>query len=545
MPFIRRGGLRPLTRVSLSFAFGFVMISAIGIAASIVGIEPMLAQASLTVGCIIACIYLCSSIPSSRLYGIRGSLEMDDVLVLSIGGAYILACLVFFNHIGMWMGGDALAHAEMIRMLLDGRMLPVGLPMIGSYSQYYPKGFHYYAYPWARMFPLLDVIQVLPVVVTAFTSLLLYSLVREMRRDVSSYSFLLAALIFPAHYSYLIWGGYPTASAETLLVAAVLSSIVMIWTLPVMLLGVLLAHPRVLAIALALLAGWFFSEKLGRFRRAYPWLFGVAATLIALPLLLHRPEYLSQVFSDKVQASDFVARWYPAFLSIFGAAIALLRMNRLDRLALTWSLIVIFIVVLSDVGVLSFIGTADRLLLPLYLPLSILGAYALTNMEHNDRMLRISFVAILAVVGFISLFVVLESYAESWGMMPEDYDAIMWIGEQGLSDVVCVNLDETGAWVYPITGIRVARSRFGGGFDYRLSISIAKNPNDSKVLERLRKLGHENVLVYVSSVSINRPGHEPPFAVHAGAYPIVNMSFSPEHYELLYDKGARIYRARG
>lgn len=220
-------------------------------------------------------------------------------------------------------------------------------------------------------------------------------------------------------------------------------------------------------------------------------------------------------------------------------------MNRLDRLALTWLFIVIFIVVLSDIGVLSFIGTADRLLLHLYLPLSILGAYALTNMEYNDRMLRISFVAILAVVGFLSLFVVLESYAESWGMMPEDYDAIMWIGEQGLSDVVCVNLDETGAWVYPITGIRVARSRFGGGFDYQLSTSIAKNPNDSELLERLRKLGHENVLVYVSSVSINRPGHEPPFVMHQGAYPKVNMSFSPEHYELLYDKGARIYRVRG
>ncbi len=526
------------------------MISAIGIAASIIGIDPMLAQASLIVGCIITCIYLCSSIPSSHLYGIRGLLEMDDVLVLSIGGAYILACLIFFNHIGMWMGGDALAHAEMIRMLLDGEKLPVGIPMIESYWEYYPKGFHYYAYPWARMFPVLDVIQVLPVVITAFTSFLLYSLVREIRRDVASYSFLLASLIFPAHYSYLIWGGYPTASAEMLLVAAVLSSIVMIWTLPVMLLGVLLAHPRVLAISMALLGGWFFSEHLSRsglsgFRRVYTSIFGVAAALIVLLLLLQRPEYLSQVFNDKVQASDFVARWYPAILSLFGAAIALLRMNRLDRLALTWSFIVIFIVVLSDIGVLAFIGTADRLLLDLYLPLSILGAYALTNMEYNDRMLRIAFVAILAVVGFLSIFVVLESYAESWGMMPEDYNAIMWIGEQGLSDVVCVNLDETGAWVYPITGVRVARSRFARGFDYWLSSNIAKNPNDSEVLKRLKGIGHENVLVYVSSVSINRPGHEPPFVTHQGAYPKVNMSFSSEYYELLYDKGARIYRVRG
>ncbi|MCX8207852.1 MAG: hypothetical protein N3G75_08495 [Methanothrix sp.] len=540
MPFLQSCRGRALTGLSLSFALGCVLLTISGVAGGLIGVDPLIPQASLLIICAAACVYGFAH----HVMDI-GRFDRDDRIVIGIAALYLIIGVLFFNRISMWMGGDAVAHAELIRTLLDGGKLPVGLPRMGSYWEYYPKGFHYYAYLFARVFSVEDVVQVLPVVITSVTPLLICSIVRETRAEAATYATVLAAFLFPAHYSHLIWGGYPTATAEMLLAASVLSCIVEIRAMPVMLLGVLLAHARVLAIAIAVLSSWAAASSLRRLRRIHQHVLLIAAVAaVALYIITHSPDYLMSIFSDRIQASDFVARWYPSILALLGSVIALLRDDRLDRMALAWAGAVVVVVLLADSGPLSLIGTPDRLLLELSLPLSILGALALARMEGGDLILRRSFILALLLVGVISMMVVLESYAGSWGMPREDYDAIMWIKAQNMSDAVCVNLDETGAWIYPLTGIRVARGRFTGGFSYSLPGMVIKDPNDPAVLEAIERLGRRNVLIYVSSVSIRRPGHVPPFAEHAGAYPVVNMSFSPEHYDLIYDRGARIYRFR-
>lgn len=540
LPFLRSSRGRALTRLSLSFTLGCVLLIISGIAGGLTGIDPLIPQAFLLIVCLAACAYGFAH----RSMDIK-RLDRDDLIAIGMAALYLVVGVIFFNRISMWMGGDAVAHAELIRTLLDGGKLPVGLPRVGSYWEYYPKGFHHYAYPFARMFSVEDVIQVLPVVITSVTPLMLYSIVRETRAEAATYATLLATFLFPAHYSHLIWGGYPTATAEMLLVASVLSCIVEIRALPVMLLGALLAHARVLAISIAVLSSWAAAANLRRFRRIHQQLLLITTVaMLALYIMLHRPDYLISVFGDRIQASDFVARWYPSILALLGGIIAFMRDERLDRMALAWAGAVIAVVLLADSGPLSFIGTPDRILLELYLPLSILGALALSRMDSGDLGLRRAFLLALLLVGVVSMMVVLESYAESWGMPREDHDAIMWIKAQNMSDAVCVNLDETGAWIYPLTGVRVARGRFTGGFSYPLPGMVIRDPNDPTVLEALERLGRRNVLIYVSSVSISRPGHVPPFAEHAGAFPTVNMSFSPEHYDLVYDRGARIYRFR-
>jgi len=82
------------------------------------------------------------------------------------------------------------------------------------------------------------------------------------------------------------------------------------------------------------------------------------------------------------------------------------------------------------------------------------------------------------------------------------------------------------------------------GFSYDLPARIARDPGEPALLDELRSIGQQNVLVYVSSVSIERPGLVPPFVEHVGAYPGVNLSYPAEEYELLYERGARIYRVR-
>ena len=547
LPLVRSAGTRSLTRIALSFALGYVLLSTAGIAGALVWIDPIVPQ---------VCTALAGAILCARLY-VRhrseahgpGSLDLDrdDWIVLGAGALYLIIGILFFDRLVMWMGGDAVAHAEMVRMLLEGQTLPVGLPRLESCWEYYPKGFHYYAYLWAKAFPILDVIQTVPVVITAVTPLLLYSLVREMGQDAASaYTFVLACFAFPAHYSYLIWGGYPSAAAEMLLVAAVLAAVVRRWALLALLPGILLSHARLLALAIGVLFCWELAERLRRHLTALHLsvIFGGLVTLAAAYLSVHRPEYFISVFSDRSLASEFVARWYPALLALFGGAIAIVRREQLDRLALAWAGAVILIVLLADSGALRFVGTADRLLLVLYLPLSLLAALALCRMDGGDTRMKAAFLLVLIATGSASMCVVLYSYAGAWGLPQEDYDAIMWLSGQNLSDAVCINLDDTGAWVYPLTGIRVANPRMGPGaspFDRNLIPKIIADPGSLDVTGALGSFGQARYLIYISSVSVSWPGYVPPFAEYSQIYPVVNMSYPEDSYDLIYHKGTYIF----
>jgi hypothetical protein len=547
LPLVWSTGTRTLTKIALSFALGYVLLSTAGIAGALVGIDPIVPQVCTALAGVFICVMFRVR-NRSEAHG-PGSLDFDrdDRIVLCAGALYLIIGVLFFDRLVMWMGGDAVAHAAMVRMLLEGQTLPVGLPWLESYWEYYPKGFHYYAYLWAKGFPILDVIQTVPVVITAVTPLLLYSLGREMKQDASSvYAFVLACFVFPAHCSYLIWGGYPSAAAEMLLVAAVLAAVVKRWALLALLPGILLTHTRLLALAIGVLLCWGLAERLRRHLTALHLsiIFWGLLALVAVYLSFHRPEYLVSVFSDRGLASDFVARWYPTLLALFGGAIAIVRREQLDRLALAWAGAVILIVLLADSGPLRFVGSADRLLMVLYLPLSLLAALALCRMDGGDTRMKAAFMMVLIALGSASMCTIFCSYAGAWGMPQEDYDAIMWLSGQNLSDAVCINLDETGAWVYSLTGIGVANPRMGPGaspFDRDLIPKIIADPGSLDVTGALGSFGQTRYLIYISSVSISRPGYVPPFAEYSQIYPVVNMSYPEDSYDLIYQKGAYVF----
>ena len=223
----------------------------------------------------------------------------------------------------------------------------------------------------------------------------------------------------------------------------------------------------------------------------------------------------------------------------------MIRQERLDRIALIWAFSWILIVLLADSGLLSLLGTADRILLSLYLPLSLLAALALSRMDGGDARIKASFLLILIVMGVVSTGIVLYSYADAWGLPKNDYDAMMWLSDQNLSDAVCINVDEIGAWIYPLTGIRTACPRMAPtGFSLGLSDRIGMDPGNRTVIRDLKSIGHRNILIYVSSVSVLRPGHTPPFVGHS-PFPLLNMSYPVEDYELIFENGAKIYKLKG
>lgn len=548
LPFILRAEMRSLTRIALSFALGYVLLSTVGIAGALLGIAPIVAQVCLVIAAAILWVRFRISNRSGAIVPSSLGFDRDDWIVLGSSAMYLIIGILFFDRLIMWMAGDAVAHADMVRMLLDGQQLPVSLPFLGNSWEYYPKGFHYYAYLWGNAFPLINVIQTVPVLITAATPVLLYSIVKEMKHDASSaYVFLLASFAFSTHYSYLIWGGYPSASAEMLLVGAVLAAVLRMRIIFLALsFGILLSHPRLFALGIALLVIWILVEWMRKHLSILhlSLISGGLLALIMAFLYWHRPEYLVSVFGNQDAASQFVARWYPALFSLFGGAIAMIRQEKLDRLALAWSGSWILIALLADSGPMRFMGPTDRLLLSLYLPFSLLAGLTISRMDGGEAKIKASFLLILIAMGAASMGLVFYSYADAWGLPQEDYDAIIWLSGQNLSDAVCINVDETGAWIHPLTGIPIACPRMTpNGFSWGLADRIRVDPSNRTVLNDLSSIRHKNSLIYVSSVSVLLPGHTPPFAGHE-PFPLVNLSFPDSDYELLYDKGARIYRSK-
>jgi hypothetical protein len=536
--------------MALSFVLGFTLIALAGILSAFLCVNPMMLQG----GMVLAGFGL--FLRDRKKIAGSGEKRLDhaDWMVLAIGSLYFLFCLLFFDRIIIWMGGDALAHAEIIRMLLDGKTVPISIPPLGDYWEYYPKGFHLFSYPWAKAFPILDVLRTIPILITAATPMLLYSIAREMgRREEAIYAFILACFVFPAHYSNLIWAGYPTITAEMLLVASLLSVLVEKRLLPILLLGVLFAHGRMLAISCGVLLLWMAVTRLRRHhlntRASYAALIAAAGITVGiaagLALSAHRPEFLISIISNQNLASEYAARWFPAFLSLFGAVIAFSRRDRMDLLALSWTGAVALMVLLADTGPLKFVGTADRLLLGLYLPLSLLAASALAKMDGAVPKVRAGFMLVLILCGALGMGAVFYSYTGSWAITQEDYNAITWLGEQNYSDALFINLDETGGWVYPLTGIHAASPRMWAAraepFDWSLTQKIIADPGSSEVREALSGSGYNRSLIYISNISLSRPGYVPPFAEYSGIFPAVNLSFPLESYDLIYSRGAYIY----
>lgn len=543
---------RWLTRLVLSFVLGFALIELAGILSAFLGVNCIVLQ-----GCVVLVGIGLFLLNWKKITGCGDRrLDREDKMALAFTSLYLFICLFFFDRIIIWMGGDSLAHGEIIRMLLDGHHIPISIPPFGSYWEYYPKGFHLFSYPWAKVFPLLNVLRTIPILITAMTMILFYSIVRELgRRDESIYALILAGFVFSAQYSNIIWAGYPTITSEMFLVAALLSVIVSKRLLPIFLLGVIFSHERMMFVAGCVLLSWIAVTYFGRYCHiilknpaAKVIIAGAVAGIAAgIVISVHVPQFFVSVLTNQSLASSYAARWFPAFLSLFGAVIALSRRDRMDLLALSWAGAVSMIVLLADAGPLEFVGSADRLLLDLYLPLSLLAASALAKMEQAVPSVRTGFILVLIICGSLFMGSVFSSYLGSWAIPEEDYKAIMWLGEQNYSDVVCINLDETGAWIYPLTGMLTANHRMvPETVPIKLDIikKISTTPGSFEVLKALKALkgpGFNRSLIFVSNVSLSRPGYVPPFAESIGVFPESNIKFPRNSYDMIYSQGAYIF----
>jgi hypothetical protein len=127
-----------------------------------------------------------------------------------------------------------------------------------------------------------------------------------------------------------------------------------------------------------------------------------------------------------------------------------------------------------------------------------------------------------------------------WALSSADYDALIFLNEK---NGIVVNVDNTGAWAYPISGLNVTNPRVGLQLIERSE--LIQNPNSEVSLEMLDELKKKNqeVFIFISSVSVNRPG----YWIFMERYPVVDVkNFEYPNYELVYEReNAFVFRFRG
>lgn len=552
---------KAITKIVFSFMAGFVILSLAGLVSNVLHINIFLFQSLVVVACAVW-------FAVRRKEIVRCEYEGDDRLAGGLAVFYFIVVLYFFEKVRTWMAADIVGHASKIRMLMDGHFLPVSIYPFGTYFAYYPKAFHLYSYFWIKLLPvdIIGVLQVVPIVITAFTALAIYSLVQEIGDSRSAlYALVISCFVFVAHYSYLIWGGLPSAAAELLMVGIIAASIFERRLVPLLVAGIVFTHTRYPLYAAAVIFFWLFFVFDGRRRVVYALaslvlILGVGAGSDVLNWDFGKPLFISALMSHQDLALKYASMWYFAVLSLAGAVIAIFRRDMLDRLVLAWVLSILVLTLAVDTGALYLKTSGDRILLEFYIPLSILAGYSAYAIERqagavkeNAARAKYLLIGTFTFIGILSMSYLFMSYSETWGLPDSDYKAMMWINEQGFDDAIFINLDSTGAWIYPLTGIQVANPEGIPKPDwYELAGIVENGPMDSVTLEKLDQISknYSHVLIYISNVSTTRPNYRPPFVRSYTKY--LNMKtdsvyfvnderlYFGEEYKLIYPKGGSL-----
>ncbi|HWQ65289.1 MAG TPA: hypothetical protein VN372_00285 [Methanospirillum sp.] len=541
---LRRGGMG-LSQHVLGVLTGICLLSLVGGASEISGFDPLYLQGLILILGIGVGLYL--------LIKEQMPLTSRSVRFIIPSGFFCLFLWTFFCLIGTWMGGDTVAHASIIRLLIDHHQIPLSIPPLGSYWEYYPKGFHLFAYVFAKGFGILPVIQTVPVFLTALLPLTVSAILLERdQEDAAWYALLFGLFCVPQISVALIWGGYPSITAGVLIAGTVLAYHVDKRLIPLFGAGILIIHSREFALFLAALAGicivsWIIDRSTRL--QMYMILVGAGITAVVLsflsiPTLLN---YLHPALADPTTIASQAIRWYWVFPAICGIGVAILSHGVKGRDLLGWLIGPFFflLIVLATNQTDPF--PPERILTDIAVPLVGMGGITLAAMARGAESPKFGgFLSVLLILmGLFILGSIFGTYMSIWALPKEDHNALSWLSDQNYANGILINLDETGSWAYPLTGIPVSHPRvipsieYGDRLVYAKPWTIVQISNISWIQGKTK--GYDPVLVYKSSVSSTRPGFTPPFAEYPFVYPDGTINLSPGSYSLLYDKGTQIY----
>jgi hypothetical protein len=541
----------------IAFAIGFGFIGLVGMVSNFMMIPVVLSQI------IASAVLLFSSKSKLRWYLKRGSLDIliNNSPLIVFGTLVTIVFLSFFSKIIIWTAGDGAFHASVIKDILMRKSIPISLIRSDGNYPFYPKLFHFFTAFFTELtgVEIIQAMKIIPIIIVVMTSLGVYALCRELEieKSTSVLAFIITFAIWKHHYP-LVWMGYPQLTAFLFIISAILvlikeqSKRIPILTFFIFI-SLFFSHQRhflyIVPIATWLIARYKF--RLSVLNSLILWLYSFFGIFLTLWLSgnvrpIPYPVYLGWLLNSPQLQLEQIILWNVGLFGILGLLIFLTKNEKIYELPAVMLISWLLMGMLIDSGIYRIQTLGDnRMYAILYIPFSIFSAVALEKIISNVRQKKRFFYITSFNIFLIFAFILTNAYINttttlSWAMSYDDYFAMKSLSEK---KGITINLDPTGQWIYPLSGMPLTNPR---GMAHLLNENEIKtiigDPNSVKSLNLINSLKEQfgDVYMFVSSVSINRPG----YWIFMERYPEVDINkFKLTNYELVFaDNAARIYK---
>jgi len=543
-----------ISKAVVSFAFGFGVIALTGIIGSLIGAYFFVLPA-IVVGLLILIFVSGFKKNSIKLgEGIR-NLRVDPVLCL-FGALAALLLLYLFSQIIMWTAGDGTFHSSVIRLIVEGEKVPLRFtPKSGEGYAFYPKLFHYYVAFLVNFFgsDIIQTMKIIPILIVMMISFAIYAIAKELdlTDPIPLFAFMVSFALWK-HLYPLIWMGYAQLSADFFLTALIISLYLESKSgfrgySVFLFIFLYLSHPRHFLYSIPLVVWILISKIQGPTFRNFILSLLISIGAISLLLIIlgrlgfpHYPAYITRLATGVESPIEFMFLWNLGLLFIFGAYISIIRRTPED-----WLLLLIFfswlsIALLIDSSIFRIDIPDKRSYSKLFIPVSIFTAIFFNKVTPGIRN-RVKIYLVGADTFLLFSFLIISAFINApllgWVMAEADYNAMKTLeGKTG----ICVNVDPTGRWVYPVAGVKVTNSRGAKILNNSELEQLIWHPSSTETYRLLDNLKDQygSVYIFISKRTREHPG----YLLFGLTYPEINERefIESERYSIIYDEGALI-----
>jgi hypothetical protein len=549
----------PTSKMVLSFAFGFGILSVSGIVGVIIGIDSFILQVTATSLLIVVSLYIFKKSSYKKLREIVEHLREDQIIYL-FGSLVTLVLVYYFSQIIIWTAGDGTFHSSVIRLIVEGEKIPVRLIPGGDYT-HYPKGFHFYAAFFVKFlrFDIIQAMKILPLLVVVMISFGVFSLIWELNfpRYLAVFSFMTSFALWK-HIYPLIWMGYPQLTADFFIVVLILTMILesknRYPTLSIFILAILyLIHPRHFLYSIPVLIWMLISKFHGASSRSFFLSFFPSFGLLSLLLIVfgkigspHYPTYITKLATGVESLAVFMFIWNIGLLAIFGIYFSLQRRSPGDWLLLVIFFSWLFMAFLIDSSIFRLDSPDKRSYSKIFIPVSFFAASFLYRLTLPLKgKIKIFLVAVNTFLIFFLLITsaFINAPILGWVMVESDYNAMKSLeGKTGIA----INVDPTGRWIYPLTCMKVTNPRgmkqVLNDSELKQTINFPNSEETFRVMDGLKK-SHGRVYIFFSQRTLRKPG----YFMFDLSYPKIHVEefMKSQRYKVVYDEKALILEYTG
>jgi hypothetical protein len=546
----------PVSKIFLGFAIGFGIIALGGMIGNVIEIDFFILPVVSTLLIILLFVNNYIKKASNNLHETLGNIKENHAIYI-FGVLATLVLVYLFSQIVMWTAGDGTFHSSVIRLIVEGEKTPVKLFPPGGNYENYPKGFHFYSAFFVKLFRfnVVQTMKTIPILITVITSLGIFSLTRELNfpEPLPALAFMVS-FAFWKHFYPLVWMGYAQLTADFFLVALILIVFLELkmesLKLSFFIFSILyLIHPRHFLYSIPVLI-WLLVNRYHRasFRNTFLTFLSSFGLLFLILFVLGKigtpqyPEYITKLITGVESLNGFLFLWNIGFLAIFGIYFSLRQKNQGDWLLLTIFFSWLLMALMIDSRIFRIDIPDKRSYSKLFIPVSFFASsflYRLTiPLKEKIK------VYLVAVNTFLIFFLLITSAFINapilgWVMAESDYNAMKSLqGKTGIA----INVDPTGRWIYPLTGVKVTNPRAMNPVlndsELKQIINFPNSEETFKIMEGFKKI-YGPVYIFISQQTIRKSG----YLMFGLNYPEIDFEefIASNRYKVVYNDSAMMF----